>query len=112
MLHQGFEATHRVPAAQSCKARKGRLCRFVRITLGVLLLLGGIAGLVLPILQGVLMIMAGLTILRKDIPWVARLWERRLVPWWERRGAPWWERRKPWLRYHSRRAGTRTSRQE
>jgi uncharacterized protein YqgC (DUF456 family) len=67
----------------------------MRIGFGVLLLMGGLIGLVLPFLQGILMIMAGLAILRKDIPWVARLWER-----W---GAPTWKRCQNWFRYRFRR---------
>jgi len=86
------------PLADSSKGRKRRLPRPVRISLGVLLLLGGIAGLVLPVLQGVLMIMAALALLRQDIPCVARLWDRHLVPRWERWGAPRWERGQEWFR--------------
>ena len=51
---------NRSPMADSPRGRKRKLPRPVRISLGVLLLLGGIAGLVLPVLQGVLMITAGL----------------------------------------------------
>ena len=89
---------NRSPLADSSKGRKRRLPRPVRIGLGGLLLVGGIIGLVLPFLQGILMIVAGLAILRQDIPWVARLWDHRLVPRWERWGAPWWERAKQWFR--------------
>lgn len=78
--------------------RMWRLPRPVRIGLGVLILVGGIAGLVLPFLQGILMIVAGLAILRQDIPWVARLWDHHLVPRWERWGAPWWARGRDWFR--------------
>ncbi|HEY7496019.1 MAG TPA: hypothetical protein VIH59_33575 [Candidatus Tectomicrobia bacterium] len=89
---------HRVPLADASKGRKRRLARPVRIALGVLLLLGGIAGLVLPVLQGVLMIMAALAVLRQDIPCVACLWDRHLVPHWEHWGARRWERGQEWFR--------------
>jgi len=42
--------------------------RFLKITAGILLLILGCAGLFLPILQGVLMIMGGLAILSTEIP--------------------------------------------
>jgi uncharacterized membrane protein YbaN (DUF454 family) len=54
--------------------------RPVRIVVGVVLLLIGIAGLFLPILQGVATIIAALAILRKDIPLAERLWQRWVIP--------------------------------
>lgn len=54
--------------------------RILRLSLGILLLIGGIAGLVLPILQGGLMIVAAFAILRKDWPWAARIWDRWILP--------------------------------
>jgi uncharacterized membrane protein YbaN (DUF454 family) len=54
--------------------------RPVRIVVGFSLLLVGIAGLFLPILQGVAIIVAALAILRKDIPLVERLWQRYCIP--------------------------------
>ena len=54
------------------------------IALGVGLLILGLAGLVLPFLQGVLLIVAALAILRKDIPFVATLWDRYVAPLQER----------------------------
>jgi hypothetical protein len=89
---------NRSPMADPPRGQKRGLPRPIRIGLGVLLLLGGIAGLVLPVLQGVLMITAGLAVLRQDIPWVARLWDRHLVPRWERWGAPRWARSQEWFR--------------
>ena len=89
---------NRSPLADPPRDRKRSLPRPVRIGLGVLLLLGGIAGLVLPVLQGVLMIMAGLAVLRQDIPCVARLWDHHLVPYWERWGASRWECSRAWFR--------------
>ena len=54
--------------------------RPVRIITGLILLFVGIAGLFLPILQGVVMIVAALAILRKDIPLAERVWQRWIVP--------------------------------
>ena len=54
--------------------------RVARIALGVALLIAGLVGLVLPVLQGVLLIVAALAILRKDIPFAATVWERVVVP--------------------------------
>ena len=54
--------------------------RVARIALGVALLIAGLVGLVLPVLQGVLLIVAALAILRKDIPFAAKIWERVVVP--------------------------------
>ena len=57
-----------------------RIYRVSRIVLGIALLVVGLAGLVLPILQGVVLIVAALAILRKDIPFVATIWDRFIVP--------------------------------
>jgi len=54
--------------------------RPVRIVVGLILLLVGIAGLFLPILQGVAIIIAALAILRKDVPLAERLWQRWVIP--------------------------------
>ena len=54
--------------------------RPVRITVGIVLLFVGIAGLFLPILQGVATIVAALAILRKDIPLAERIWQRWIIP--------------------------------
>ena len=54
--------------------------RPVRITVGLILLLIGIAGLFLPILQGVAIIVAALAILRQDIPLAERIWQRCVIP--------------------------------
>lgn len=58
--------------------------RVSRIALGIGLLILGLAGLVLPVLQGVLLIVAALAILRKDIPFVATIWDRFVAPLQER----------------------------
>ena len=54
--------------------------RMARITFGVILLIIGIAGLVLPIVQGWLTILAALAILSKDLPWAAYVWDHWLRP--------------------------------
>jgi hypothetical protein len=56
--------------------------RGLRIAIGVLLILGGLAGF-LPIL-GFWMIPAGLLVLSDDIPQVRRR-RRRFVVWWKKR---------------------------
>ncbi len=48
----------------------------VRIVAGFVLLAVGIVGLFLPILQGVLMILGGLAILGRDLPWARRVTDR------------------------------------
>jgi uncharacterized membrane protein YbaN (DUF454 family) len=54
--------------------------RPVRIVVGIILLCIGIAGLFLPIIQGVVTIVAALAILRKDIPLAERIWQRWIIP--------------------------------
>ena len=54
--------------------------RPVLITIGIILLLIGLAGLFLPILQGVAIIVAALAILRQDIPLAERIWQRWIIP--------------------------------
>jgi uncharacterized membrane protein YbaN (DUF454 family) len=54
--------------------------RPIRITVGLILLLLGIAGLFLPFLQGVAIVIAALAILRKDIPMAERIWQRWIIP--------------------------------
>jgi uncharacterized membrane protein YbaN (DUF454 family) len=54
--------------------------RPVRITVGLILLLIGIVGLFLPVLQGVAIVLAALAILRKDIPMAERIWQRWIIP--------------------------------
>ena len=54
--------------------------RPVRITVGIILLFVGIAGLFLPVIQGVATIVAALAILRKDIPLAERIWQRWIMP--------------------------------
>ena len=54
--------------------------RPVRIVVGLTLLLIGIAGLFLPVIQGVATIVVALAILRKDIPMAERIWQRWVIP--------------------------------
>ena len=54
--------------------------RPVRITVGLILLFVGIAGLFLPVIQGVATIVAALAILRKDIPLAERIWQHWVIP--------------------------------
>ena len=54
--------------------------RPVRMIVGLTLLLVGIAGLFLPVIQGVATIIAALAILRKDIPMAERIWQRWVIP--------------------------------
>lgn len=57
--------------------RRGfRPWRILRIASGFLLLALGVVGLFLPILQGVLMILAGLAVLGKDLPWSRTITDR------------------------------------
>jgi uncharacterized protein len=52
------------------------LKRSLRIALGSILLVLGLAGLVLPLLQGWLFIALGVIVLSRDIPFFARLEDR------------------------------------
>ena len=61
--------------------------RWVRIVGGFALLLGGIAGLFLPFLQGVVMIVAGLALLAREFHWARRLLEWAKRRWDSVRGA-------------------------
>ena len=60
--------------------------RVLRVAAGFLLLLLGVFGLFLPILQGVLMILAGLAVLGRDVPW-SRAITGRLASFMRRRGS-------------------------
>ncbi len=64
---------------------KRNALRIVRIVAGVLLVIVGIVGLVLPILQGILFIVLGLGLLSVDIPAVRRLRDRLKQWYYERR---------------------------
>jgi uncharacterized protein YqgC (DUF456 family) len=61
--------------------------RWVRIVAGFVLLLGGIAGLFLPFLQGIAMIVAGLILLGREFHWARRLLEWAKRRWHSVRGA-------------------------
>ena len=57
-----------------------RIWRIVRIAVGSTLLFFGIIGLVLPVLQGFALILAGLAVLATELPW-ARRWLHRVRDW-------------------------------
>jgi hypothetical protein len=60
-----------------------RVWRTVRIGAGSALLVVGIVGLALPVIQGIALIVAGLTLLATEVPWARRLLQalqRRLRP--------------------------------
>ena len=79
--------------------------RPVRIAVGIILLFVGIAGLFLPVIQGVATIVAALAILRKDIPMAERIWQRWIIPTHLRS--------QHWLQaYHERRAQRRARRRQ
>ena len=65
-----------VPPAGEPAPRRFRPWRVLRIASGFLLLALGVIGLFLPILQGVLMILAGLAVLGKDLPWSRAITDR------------------------------------
>ena len=58
------------------------MSRTFRIALGTVLLILGIAGLALPLLQGLLFIILGVLLLARDIPLFARIadWVRSRFP--------------------------------
>ena len=62
--------------AGAASGTRWRPLRVLRVAAGFLLLLLGVIGLFLPILQGVLMIFAGLAVLGRDVPWSRAITER------------------------------------
>lgn len=75
----GQPATGEPGAASSAgepAPRRFRPWRVLRIASGFVLLALGVIGLFLPILQGVLMILAGLAVLGKDLPWFRAITDR------------------------------------
>ena len=62
--------------AGAASGTRWRPLRVFRVAVGFLLLLLGVIGLFLPILQGVLMIVAGLALLGRDFPWFRAITER------------------------------------
>ena len=75
------------PPPEEAARRRFRPWRVLRIASGFLLLALGVIGLFLPILQGVLMILAGLAVLGKDLPW-SRAITDRLAAFVKRRASP------------------------
>ncbi len=65
-----------------------RIWRVTRISVGSILIVLGIAGLVLPFLQGIALILAGLAVLATELPW-ARRWLQAIrdrLRWFRRKG--------------------------
>ena len=60
------------PGAKRVGSRRRRGWRIVRLASGWALIALGVVGLVLPVLQGVALIVAGLALLAPDIPWARR----------------------------------------
>lgn len=56
--------------------RRGGFFRVLRIGVGFALLALGVVGLFLPVLQGVLLLLAGLAVLGRDLPWAKSLTDR------------------------------------
>lgn len=65
-------APERLPA----RPRRGGFFRALRIVVGFALLALGVVGLFLPVLQGVLLLLAGLAVLGRDLPWARSLTDR------------------------------------
>ena len=82
------------PLAKVTAPRRSGLWRILRIASGFALLALGIVGLFLPVLQGVLMILAGLAILGRDFPW-SRAITDRLAAFVKRRASRDGQRGKP-----------------
>ena len=64
---------------------RSQIKRLIRIVLGCLLLLLGLAGLVLPVLQGWLFLAMGVIVLSRDIPLFAQI-EHRITARFPRAG--------------------------
>lgn len=58
------------------RPRRGGVFRVLRIAVGFALLALGVVGLFLPVLQGVLLLLAGLAVLGRDLPWAKSLTDR------------------------------------
>jgi len=63
-------------ALQEKRQVRRRWKRWIRLVTGWGLILGGVAGLFLPFLQGIALIVAGLALLGRDAPWARRCMER------------------------------------
>lgn len=65
-----------VPERRQAPPRRGGFFRVLRIFVGFALLALGVVGLFLPVLQGVLLLLAGLAVLGRDLPWARSLTDR------------------------------------
>lgn len=74
-----------LPLEEKCHINRpvSRIKKLVRMVCGYTLLVLGIIGLFLPILQGTLMILAGAALLGWDMSFLKRARDR-LVSWWHR----------------------------
>lgn len=81
----------------NARTRWKSLPPWLRIVAGAALVIFGIVGLFLPIVQGALLVALGLAALARDVPWIRRLldwvWTSRLAEVIRRRIAGWRRRR-------------------
>lgn len=68
----GNNVSHRMEKTEDAK-RRPLLIRVVLVAIGTVLVLGGLVGLLLPIVPGWLLIIAGLAILATEFVWARRL---------------------------------------
>ena len=61
------------PGFEDSRIRRPLIARIVLVMVGSVLLVGGVAGLLLPIVPGWLMIIPGLAILSTEFVWARRL---------------------------------------
>jgi hypothetical protein len=101
----GSRQTRFLEAPGTWRTEEEGMTRYVRITLGSILVVLGLVGLALPILQGVLFIALGVLVLGKEIPLFARIAERfrsrfpqasRAAERARKRLSEWWRRLRPW----------------
>ncbi|RJR52431.1 MAG: DUF2892 domain-containing protein [Desulfobacteraceae bacterium] len=72
VLRDGHHYFHKGSMIERRATRVKNLSRNLRIALGILSLVVGIAGLILPILQGWLFLGIGLVLLSRDVPFIKR----------------------------------------
>ncbi len=66
------------------RERIRRLPRPLRLLIGIVLIILGLLGLFLPILQGILFLTLGVAVLSYDVPLFGR-WVKRAQVWWRAR---------------------------
>lgn len=72
----GLAPSAKAEVAEQGPPRRGGFFRLLRIVVGFALLALGVVGLFLPVLQGVLLLLAGLAVLGRDLPWARSLTDR------------------------------------